>query len=90
MNDPASAGVRADLEAIFAEAVAAVDAADAVRRELVGAGRHRAIAGHALDADVRIVLLAIGKAAAPMAAAFVEWALCSHLDAGFQRTCRAR
>jgi len=74
VNDPASAGVRADLEAIFAEAVAAADAADAVRRELVGAGRHRAIAGHALDADVRIVLLAIGKAAAPMAAAFVEWA----------------
>ena len=74
MNNPASAGVRADLEAIFAGAIAAVDAADAVRRELVGTGRQRAIAGHALEVDARIVLLAIGKAAAPMAAVFVEWA----------------
>jgi glycerate-2-kinase len=74
VNDPAPAGVRADLEAIFHEAVAAVDAAEAVRRQLVGTGERRAIAGVDLVTGARVVLLAVGKAAASMATAFAEWA----------------
>ena len=63
---------RTELLAIFREALAAVDGAGAVRRAFRrGAGR-LLLAGEALPPDVRLRLLAIGKAAAPMAAAFEQ------------------
>ncbi len=61
---------RAQLEAIFREALGAVEGASAVRRVV---GRHAScltIAGRRLPEAAGVVLLAVGKAAAPMAAAF--------------------
>lgn len=61
---------RAELESIFREALEAVDGADCVRRAVTGEGAGLALAGRPLPADARIVMLAVGKAAAPMARAF--------------------
>jgi glycerate-2-kinase len=66
---------RAQLEAIFREALAAVDAAACTREALAGAaGAGLAVAGRALPPAARVFLLAAGKAAAPMARVFEEWA----------------
>jgi glycerate-2-kinase len=64
---------RAQLEAIFREALAAVDAAACTRGALAGAaGAGLAVAGRALPPGARVFLLAAGKAAAPMARVFEE------------------
>jgi glycerate-2-kinase len=61
---------RAQLEAIFRVALAAVDGAESVRRAVTGAGGSLAVAGRPVPAGARVWLFAAGKAAAPMAAAF--------------------
>ena len=61
---------RRQLEGLFREALAAVDARKAVDRVLSGSGRRLAIAGRPLEPEARVWLLAVGKAAAAMAAAF--------------------
>ncbi len=58
-----------ELAAIFQAALAAVDAGLAVRRALRREGDLLEVAGRPLDAGQRIVVLAVGKAAAAMAAA---------------------
>ena len=64
-----SARVRAQLEAIFRSALEAVEPAVALRRAVSrGQGALR-VAGDALPADARLVVLALGKAALPMARA---------------------
>jgi glycerate-2-kinase len=65
-------GARAELEGIFREALAAVAAGDAVRRVVAGDGRRLALDGRLVDDGARLLLLAAGKAAAEMAAAFEE------------------
>lgn len=60
---------RAELEGIFREALAAVDAEACVLAEVAGDASALAIAGRPLPAQARVVLLAVGKAAAPMARA---------------------
>ena len=65
-------GARAELEGIFRAALAAVDSGDAVRRVVAGDGRRLALDGRPVDAGARLLLLAAGKAAAAMAAAFEE------------------
>jgi len=70
----ADSEARAQLEAIFRAALAAVEGASAVRSVVEGNGRWLAVAGRPLAEAARVVLLAVGKAAAPMAAAFEECA----------------
>ena len=65
-------GARARLEHCFRTALAAVDAGAAVRRVLVRDGARLWLAGKALPDAARLVVLAVGKAAAPMAAAVEE------------------
>jgi glycerate-2-kinase len=65
-------GARAELEAIFREALAAVDGAAAVRRSVETRGERLWIAGRPLPPESGVVLLAVGKAAGVMAAAFEE------------------
>ncbi len=60
---------RARLEHCFRSALAAVDAGAAVTRALAREGAQLRIAGKALPDAARLLVLAIGKAAAPMAAA---------------------
>jgi glycerate-2-kinase len=60
---------RARLEVCFRAALTAVDAGAAVTRALVRDGPQLRIAGDALPAAARLIVLAVGKAAAPMAAA---------------------
>ncbi len=62
-------GPRAELESCFAAAVAAVDAGAAVRRAIRADGPELAIAGRPLAPGARLRVLAVGKAAAAMAAA---------------------
>jgi glycerate-2-kinase len=61
-------GPRAELEACFAAALGAVDAAACVRRAVTARGDSLAIAGAPLPVGARLVVLALGKAAAAMAA----------------------
>jgi glycerate 2-kinase len=63
---------RARLEALFREAVAAVDAGAAVRRAVERRDGELAVAGVRLAPGARLVVLAVGKAAAGMAAALEE------------------
>ncbi|MEE9606712.1 MAG: DUF4147 domain-containing protein [Myxococcota bacterium] len=63
---------RVQLEGFFREALAAVDSRGALTRVLAGAAPHLAIAGRPLEPEARVWLLAVGKAAAAMAAAFEE------------------
>ena len=60
---------RSQLEALFREAVAAVHSGPAVERALVRDGAGLRIGGRPVPDDARLVILAAGKAAAPMAAA---------------------
>lgn len=62
-------GARARLERCFGAALAAVDAGAAVRRVLDRDGARLRVAGEALPDGAQLVLLAVGKAAAAMAAA---------------------
>jgi glycerate 2-kinase len=62
-------GARARLEHCFRSALAAVDAGAAVRRALVREGARLRLAGEDLRDAERLVVLAVGKAAAAMAAA---------------------
>jgi glycerate-2-kinase len=64
------AGARAELEALFRAALRAVDPGEAVRRALAREGSRLGVAGVLLPDDARCVVLAAGKAAAAMAAAF--------------------
>lgn len=61
---------RGELEALFHAALRAVDPAEALRRAVAREGTHLRVAGVALPEHARCVVLAMGKAAAPMAAAF--------------------
>ncbi len=63
---------RVQLEGLFREALAAVDSRGALTRVLAGAAPQLAIAGRPLEPEARVWLLAVGKAAAAMAAAFEE------------------
>jgi glycerate-2-kinase len=63
---------RVQLEGLFREALAAVDSRRAVDRVLAGSAQHLAIAGRRLEPEARVWVLAVGKAAAAMAAAFEE------------------
>jgi glycerate-2-kinase len=65
---------RLELESVFRAALAAVDAGALVRRALARRDGRLLLAGRALGAGVRVRLVAVGKAAAPMAAAFEECA----------------
>jgi len=62
--------VRGELEALFRAALRAVDPAAAVARAVAREGGRLRIAGDALPSGMRCVVLAAGKAAVPMAAAF--------------------
>ena len=62
-------GARARLEHCFRAALAAVDAGAAVRRALLREGERLRVCGEALPDAARLVVLAVGKAAAAMAAA---------------------
>ena len=64
--------VRQQLESLFRAAIAAVDGGSAVRRALEVRGKKLEIAGRALADDAQLVVLAVGKAAAAMAAAVEE------------------
>jgi glycerate-2-kinase len=61
---------REELEGLFRAALRAVDPGEAVRRALSREGSRLLVAGVALPEDARCVVLAAGKAAAAMAAAF--------------------
>jgi glycerate-2-kinase len=63
-------GPRGELEALFRTALGAVEPGPAVRRAIERDGQGLRVAGVALPDDARCVVLALGKAAAPMAAAF--------------------
>ncbi len=63
---------RGELEALFRAALAAVEPGRAVRRAIRRDGTRLEVAGDALPEDAGCVVLAIGKAAAPMAAAFAD------------------
>jgi glycerate-2-kinase len=63
-------GARSELEALFHAALRAVDPGEAVRRAIAREGTRLRMADVALPEDARCVVLAVGKAAAPMAAAF--------------------
>jgi glycerate-2-kinase len=62
----------AELAALFGEAVAAVDASEAVRRAVLRDGDRLVVAGTPLAPGQRLFVLAAGKAAAAMAAAVEE------------------
>jgi glycerate-2-kinase len=62
-------GARARLERCFRSALAAVDAGAAVRQALVREGARLRVAGAELPDAARLVVLAVGKAAAAMAVA---------------------
>lgn len=68
----ADSKARTQLESVFREALGAVDGANAVRRAVAETGGALAVAGRALPKGAPVTLLAVGKAAAPMAAAFEE------------------
>ncbi len=68
------AGTRAELEAIFRSALAAVDAAALVRAAIAPAADGLCIADARVPAGARLRVLAVGKAAVPMAAALEEQA----------------
>ena len=76
---------RAHLEALFREALVAVDASAAVRRAVVRHGDELSIAGVPLDPRAQLVVLAVGKAAAGMAAA-LERLAGERIDAGLAVT----
>jgi len=76
---------RARLEALFREALVAVDASAAVQRAVVRHGDELAIAGVPLDPRARLAVLAVGKAAAGMAAA-LERLAGERIDAGLAVT----
>jgi glycerate-2-kinase len=63
-------GVRARLESVFRSALDAVDPGAAVERVVACTGSELAIAGEPVPPNARLVVLAAGKAAVPMAAAF--------------------
>lgn len=63
---------RPQLEAIFREALGAVDGAEVVARALDRTRSGFAVAGRPVRDQAGVVLLAVGKAAIPMAAAFEE------------------
>jgi len=65
----AGSAPRARLERCFRAALAAVDAGAAVTRALARAGARLRIAGEDVPDAARLCVLAVGKAAAPMAAA---------------------
>jgi glycerate-2-kinase len=67
-----AAAWRGPLESIFGAALAAVDSGTLVRRAIDGQGEGLRIAGASLEAGARLSVLAVGKAAAAMAAAFEE------------------
>ena len=76
---------RAHLEALFREGLVAVDASAAVQRAVVRYGDELSIAGVPLDPRARLVVLAVGKAAAGMAAA-LERLAGERIDAGLAVT----
>lgn len=76
---------RAHLEALFREALVAVDASAAVQRAVVRHGDELSIAGVPLDPRAHLVVLAVGKAAAGMAAA-LERLAGERIDAGLAVT----
>ncbi len=76
---------RAHLEALFREALVAVDASAAVQRAVVRHGDELSIAGAPLDPRAHLVVLAVGKAAAGMAAA-LERLAGERIDAGLAVT----
>lgn len=76
---------RAHLEALFREALLAVDASAAVQRAVVRHGDELSIAGVPLDPRAHLVVLAVGKAAAGMAAA-LERLAGERIDAGLAVT----
>jgi glycerate-2-kinase len=63
---------RGELEALFRTALRAVEPGPAVRRAIERDGPRLFVAGVALPGDARCVVLALGKAAAAMAAAFAS------------------
>ncbi len=65
-------GVRAELEAIFRSALAAVDAGALVRAAVSAGADGLRIADARVPAEARLRVLAVGKAAVPMAAALEE------------------
>lgn len=76
---------RAHLEALFREALLAVDASAAVQRVVVRHGDELSIAGVPLDPRAHLVVLAVGKPAAGMAAA-LERLAGERIDAGLAVT----
>ena len=66
------AGLRQELEGVFREALRAVDAASCVDAAIESTDGELAIAGETLAHDGKLVVLAIGKAAAAMARAVEE------------------
>jgi glycerate-2-kinase len=64
--------VRALLEQLFRQAIAAVDPASALRRAVTGDGSDLSIAGEPVPPEAKLVVLAVGKAAGAMAAALEE------------------
>ena len=76
---------RAHLEALFREALVAVDASAAVQRAVVRHGDELSIAGVPLDPRAHLVVFAVGKAAAGMAAA-LERLAGERIDAGLAVT----
>ena len=68
----AVSGARAQLEAIFREALGADAERFLAAATGDGSAQRRAVAGRPLPEAARIVLFAVGKAASPMAAAFEE------------------
>jgi glycerate-2-kinase len=76
---------RAHLEALFGEALAAVDAAAAVERAVTRHDGELSVVGVPLEARARMVVLAAGKAAATMAAA-LERLAGERIDAGLAVT----
>lgn len=70
-----TAGRRAELEAVFRSAVAAVEPGAVLARQLTRDREGRlVVAGRPLEEGAPVVVLAAGKAAAPMAAAVERWA----------------
>ena len=78
-------GARARLEDCFRAALLAVDAGAAVRRALTRDGTRLLLGGQPLPDAARLVVLAVGKAAAPMAAA-VESVAGDRIAAGLSVT----
>jgi glycerate-2-kinase len=69
----ADAAVRAQLESVFRASLAAIEPGAAVRRHVArDANGCLCVAGESLEAGARLAVLAVGKAAAPMARALEE------------------